>query len=170
MKTFALPEGFRVILLQKANYMPLQEQVELDPVSVSRRLLNFLIDLSCWASLLFLVSKTVDLSEFTDKDVMGFSLLSASFLLYYVVLEIFFQQTLGKFITGTKVVTLDGKKPGIKIIILRSLCRLIPLDKFSFLFTRRGFHDYLSGTTVIDLSDQGSFSGRGQKLAENQLL
>lgn len=148
----------------------LQEHAEFYPVSVSRRLLNFLIDLSCWASLLFFGSQIVDFSEIIEKDVMGFSLLSAGFLLYYVVLEFFFQQTPGKFITGTKVVTRDGKKPGIKIIILRSLCRLIPLDKFSFLFTRRGFHDYLSATTVIDISAQRSFSGRTDQLPENQLL
>jgi uncharacterized RDD family membrane protein YckC len=64
-------------------------------------------------------------------------------------MEYKFQKTLGKFITKTKVVTKGGEKPELSDIIRRTLCRLIPFDKISYLFTKNGIHDRLSETIVI---------------------
>lgn len=44
-------------------------------------------------------------------------------------------KTIGKYITKTIVVMEDGSKPKASDIVLRSLCRLIPFDAFSFLGT-----------------------------------
>lgn len=80
-------------------------------------------------------------------------LLSAMFLsaffLYYVGMEFAFQRTVGKFITGTKVLMADGSKPGFGAILKRTFCRLIPFDAVSFTFMKEGFHDSLSGTKVV---------------------
>jgi len=72
------------------------------------------------------------------------------FLLYYFVFEIVWQRTLGKFITGTKVITADGKKPTLNAIAIRTLIRFVPFEAFSFLGERvYGWHDRWSGTYVI---------------------
>ena len=65
-------------------------------------------------------------------------------------MEVIFQKTLSKFITKTKVVRLDGSKPTKSNILIRTFCRLIPFEIFSFLFPKKGcFHDRLSNTMVV---------------------
>lgn len=83
------------------------------------------------------------------SDVIAPLLILALYFLYYIYLEYNYQTTLGKHLTKTKVVMADGQKPELNDIIIRTLCRLIPFDRFSFIFTSNGFHDYLSKTTVI---------------------
>ncbi len=76
------------------------------------------------------------------------------FALFYSVQEYIFKgRTIGKFVTGTKVVTVNGNEPGFGKIIIRSLCRLIPFEAFSFIFSSAGWHDTLSGTRVIKISE-----------------
>ena len=70
------------------------------------------------------------------------------YFLYHFLFEYFFSRTPGKFITNTKVVDEDGNKPSIKILLIRNLCRLIPLDNLSFLIGD-GWHDEFSGTEVV---------------------
>ncbi|HLW61896.1 MAG TPA: RDD family protein [Flavobacterium sp.] len=57
-------------------------------------------------------------------------------------------RTIGKFITGTKVVTLEGELPTANIFLKRSLCRIIPFETFSFLGDN-GWHDSIPKTTVV---------------------
>lgn len=74
------------------------------------------------------------------------------FLIYFIVFEAFLQRTLGKYITKTKVIMEDGSKPKLSDITIRSLCRLIPFEVFSFLSDdARGWHDSMSNTYVIDV-------------------
>ncbi len=70
---------------------------------------------------------------------------------YYLVLESLFGRTLGKVLTGTKVIMVDGSKPGFKNILKRSLSRFIPFEVFSLLGSGNpvGWHDSLSGTIVV---------------------
>jgi uncharacterized RDD family membrane protein YckC len=70
------------------------------------------------------------------------------YFIYHFLFEYFFGQTPGKFITNTKVVNEDGNKPTVKALLIRNLCRLIPLDNLSFLISD-GWHDELSGTEVV---------------------
>lgn len=70
---------------------------------------------------------------------------------YYMILEGVFSTTIGKLITKTKVVTVDGEKPTMNNIAQRTLCRLIPFNAFSFLFNDAvGWHDSLSNTRVVN--------------------
>jgi uncharacterized RDD family membrane protein YckC len=71
-------------------------------------------------------------------------------LLYFTIFEAATGRTMAKFITRTKVVDKNGKKPGFGTILLRSFCRYIPFDAFSYLGSGPGWHDTLSKTTVID--------------------
>lgn len=70
---------------------------------------------------------------------------------YFLIFEGIWQRTPGKWITGTKVVMLDGSKPPFTRILGRTLCRLIPFDALSYLFGTRpvGWHDRLSHTLVV---------------------
>ena len=71
-------------------------------------------------------------------------------LVYYNFFEIFFAQSVGKFITNTIVVNEMGEKPTTNEILNRSLFRLIPFEQFSFLFIpNKGWHDSISKTYVV---------------------
>ncbi|MHA3789719.1 RDD family protein [Flavobacterium hauense] len=90
------------------------------------------------------------MANFTDGD---YNVLWLAFMMaYYMVMEITMQRTLGKFITGTIVVSENGIKPAVKSIIGRSLCRIFWIEAFSFLGTYpRGWHDSASNTYVVDI-------------------
>lgn len=71
-------------------------------------------------------------------------------LVYYNFFEIFFARTIGKFITNTVVVNEIGEKPSANEIMIRSVCRLIPFEPFSFLGAPdKGWHDSISKTYVV---------------------
>ncbi len=74
-------------------------------------------------------------------------------LIYYNLTEIFMARSIGKFVTKTVVVMEDGSKPDYKTIMIRTICRIIPFNHFSFLGTPcRGWHDSLSKTYVVKKS------------------
>jgi uncharacterized RDD family membrane protein YckC len=71
-------------------------------------------------------------------------------LAYYVPLEFTFGRTLGKLITGTRVVDEKGGPPSLGKILGRSLCRFIPFEPFSFFSAdARGWHDSIPRTYVV---------------------
>lgn len=83
----------------------------------------------------------------TDTTYLAFF----TFLLFnYLFMEWFFGGTMGKFATGTTIVTENGLKPSFIKILIRTLCRLIPLDVLSFLGkSGRFWHDSISKTYVV---------------------
>jgi uncharacterized RDD family membrane protein YckC len=80
-------------------------------------------------------------------------LLASTFLFtvfsYYFTLEFYFQKTWGKIVTRSKVVALNEEKITFRNIFLRTICRFIPIDWISYIFSRNGLHDKLSKTKVI---------------------
>lgn len=70
---------------------------------------------------------------------------------YYTLIEFLTGgRSIGKFITKTKVITSDGQKPDFKTCLIRSLCRFIPFEAFSFFgSTDSGWHDSISNTRVV---------------------
>lgn len=73
-------------------------------------------------------------------------------IVFYGLFETLTLRTPGKYITGTKVIMRDGKRPGETSILLRTLCRLIPFEAISFLGRYNiGWHDSLSKTLVVDV-------------------
>ena len=117
------------------------------------RFSNFFIDSIAWMILTAIVFFLIGLisETFTQRELtlISYVLIFAVFIAYYAIMEIKFQKTVGKFITNTKVVNIDGSKPQNSDIIMRTFCRLIPFDRISFLFVKNGIHDFLSKTTVI---------------------
>ena len=72
-----------------------------------------------------------------------------SYSIYYIGCEVITGRTLGKYITGTKVVNELGEKASFKQILGRTICRFIPFEAFSFLGEAgRGFHDSIPETYV----------------------
>lgn len=75
-------------------------------------------------------------------------------LLYYFLMEMLFQQTLGKMATQSVVVDEYGNKPTAWQFFLRTICRWVPFEPFSCLGTpSRGWHDTWSKTYVIRKAD-----------------
>nr|WP_321243154.1 RDD family protein [uncultured Psychroserpens sp.] len=74
-------------------------------------------------------------------------------IIYYIIIETLTGRSVGKFITKTKVVLYDGSKPKFSDILVRTLCRVIPFEAFSFLGTEgKGWHDSISKTHVVDIA------------------
>ena len=73
-------------------------------------------------------------------------------LIYYIAMEALTHRTVGKYITGTKVVMADGSAPSASVIVKRSFCRFIPFEAFTFFGQDgTGWHDRFSDTYVVDV-------------------
>ena len=70
---------------------------------------------------------------------------------YYTASEYLLKgKTLGKLLTKTRAVTIDNKAMDFNTVFIRSLCRSVPFDAFSFLGDGAGWHDRWSKTKVIE--------------------
>lgn len=72
------------------------------------------------------------------------------YFLYNLIFEFAFGSTIGKLLTGTKVIGYNETKPNVKTLIIRNICRLIPFDALSFIIGNTGWHDSISKTTVVN--------------------
>lgn len=122
-----------------------------------QRFFNFVIDYLCFVGLAFIIGFMVavgggDAGLQMMKSIPDLVFGVALMAVYYIVLEGVFGRTLGKIVTGTRVVTVDGHKPSLPKIIGRSLLRFIPFEALTFFGPNgRGWHDRLSGTRVIKM-------------------
>jgi len=82
---------------------------------------------------------------------VGYLICFVTYTLYYLGFEAATGRSIAKYITRTKVVTESGEKPGFKMILIRTLCRFIPIEPLSVLFNDgSGWHDTISKTKVIN--------------------
>ncbi|WP_066627891.1 RDD family protein [Labilibacter marinus] len=130
-----------------------QSEVESKVVSSMLRLVHLVVDSIIYIILYFIIAGIINvLLGGTDQVTLGFIsfiLLIVLYFAYYIVLEVKLGKTLGKMLTKTKVVKSNGESPSSTDIFIRTLCRLIPFDQISYVFTKNGFHDYLSNTIVV---------------------
>lgn len=128
----------------------------LDLADTGKRLINYIIDrvitqvLAIFGSAFLMVG-----GESADLGTAGFFENYFTVLLflfgYYTVMEAVFNgKTIGKLITRTRAVREDGSQLGWDKAALRTLCRMIPFEPFSFLAGSRGWHDSLSNTFVVN--------------------
>jgi len=118
---------------------------------VTRRFLNYFIDMFVISviAILAIVIKGYFTQYFNPIAEEWLIYLIVIFL-YYFSLEYFFSATLGKLATSTRVVLSDGNaNRGIQILI-RTLCRFIPIEPLS-IFRQNQFmwHDELSKTSIV---------------------
>ena len=138
---------------------PLERSVE--SATKIRRFFNWLIDklvvlgLIGLATILVLLLGDEKMAEWIGNmdTLTDYAISYAAFLAYYALLEGLFGFTVGKLITGTRVVDAQGRRITFARGLLRSLCRLIPFDAFSLLLSdddvRRAWHDSITGTYVV---------------------
>jgi len=119
--------------------------------STGTRFLNYLIDVFCFYIILFCFGIVFALFGmlWLFEGAMAYLVAFIFTLLYYIFFEGVFGKTPGKYLTKTSVTVKDGSKPDIMKIMGRTLCRFIPFEAFSFLFSQRGWHDTLSDTWVV---------------------
>ncbi len=127
------------------------------------RFLNYIIDLIFYIIVYTLFITTIQVIEeliFDDYYITDFinSMPTifdriSPYLFYFLVNFIFEKYTngrsIGKIITGSKVVMIDGSEPTTKDYLIRNLCRVIPFDALTFLGSN-GWHDKISKTTVVN--------------------
>lgn len=116
------------------------------------RFANHFIDLIGFYILSYLVGTAQNMLGFANPTLPPILVILKSlvlFLFYYTIFEHTFSKTPGKFITKTILLTEDGNRPSFQTVLIRSLCRLIPFDAFSFLFSDSGWHDKFSKTIVV---------------------
>jgi uncharacterized RDD family membrane protein YckC len=132
----------------------LADEVEQLPTAgLGARFLNFVIDNIARMVLVGIVAFVLGLifPKGEAEETLGTIFIIASVFGYYVILESVFGWTIGKLVTGTRVVRFDGAKPSFPQILGRSFARFIPFEPFSLLFgsSGQGWHDSLSGTRVV---------------------
>lgn len=110
------------------------------------RFYNFLIDAITFYVIVILVSLLV--KNYVERDTLKYIMI-LFYYLYYLSLEYFFGQTIGKMITKTKVVDVKTQsEASLKSLLIRTLSRLIPIDFLSYLISSNGIHDLLSKTAL----------------------
>jgi uncharacterized RDD family membrane protein YckC len=129
------------------------QKIENNSVKTRIRFVNFAIDFVVILIVYVLIvpsfERLLPLTSRVELSMYRIGSLIFFIALYYIPFEYKTQKTLGKIITKTKVVTFEGNKPELIDIVSRTFCRLIPFDRFSFLYSRNGFHDAISKTKVI---------------------
>ena len=143
----------------KASFDP-----ELLLASSTKRLFNMIIDyivfyllaivfvfMSALVGAMFFPEEAGFFDDGNNNQLWMYVIVYVSYIFYYTTLEAASGRTIGKLITGTKVVDKDGKVPTLSAIFRRSLSRIVPFEAFSFLGNNaRGWHDAWTDTWVIE--------------------
>ncbi len=137
--------------------------VEFNPVlaSTGKRFLNYIIDVIIFYVLTLLIGMIfalqlykLTLNESVAERRLSFQLIAfILYFLYFFLCETIFKgRTIGKFVTGTRVIMQDGVQPDVKTYLLRALSRLVPFEPFSALGNPpHPWHDKWTNTYVIDI-------------------
>ena len=153
---------------QPVDYLAsLEDQAfQLTHATTAQRFLNFIIDNilmnyglsfltgAVVGGLLGAISPETLTAAVSQENVWSSLWLSLSigyfnYVVYYTLCEKLFKgKTLGKLITGTRAVRLDGTELNFKDSLLRSLCRIVPFEAFSA-FGGHPWHDTWTDTMVI---------------------
>lgn len=160
-------ELIKIVTIERDEYQPLgveaaeseikkkakaekELKVKIDSYTVGTkiRFLNFIIDFIIWLIMVGIFTFPLNANNGIQM-LLGYLILLGTFIGYYAIMEIKFQKTVGKFVTKTRVIKLNGQKPQNSDIISRTFCRLIPFDRISFVFFKNGIHDILSKTKVV---------------------
>ncbi len=135
----------------------LGKKAKLVLASKEKRLTNFIIDyfgliLAVAFFYILLDSLGYNISPSSTGDLKSQLQGSVFYLTYYLLIEGLMEgRSLGKLVTKTRVLTLDGRPPEVMDVIARSFIRIVPFEPFSFLGSSKlGWHDRWSKTLVID--------------------
>ena len=117
-------------------------------ITRSLRLFNFLIDSFFFLILVFAL--TLLMKSYLSKEDL-YPIFIVIYYLYYLVCEFLLGQTIGKYITQTKVVGSNDLPPSFWNVLVRTLLRMVPFDFISYIVYSQGIHDKFSKTKLIKL-------------------
>ena len=138
--------------------------VERNKASLGIRFLNSILDLMALMVINIILAFIAGfLYEVTGAGVFDFYLNGGKlwdlvignivFFVYYLLMEYYTGgRTIGKYITGTGAIGVDGSRLDFNKALYRSLSRLVPFDGLSF-FGTNGWHDSWSDTRVVNLKN-----------------
>lgn len=133
-----------------------EEPERMDLADTGKRFVNYLIDrilsqVLAGGVVFGFEAMVLEEGEVNEGlNLLSFLLIYATVWGYYTLMEGGLNgKTLGKYITGTRAVTIEGMPLDWNKAALRSVCRLIPFEPFSF-FADKGWHDSISKTCVIN--------------------
>ncbi len=126
--------------------------------SMSKRFVNYIIDSIVVFIILFLIAFTLEIlypGLISESNIGSLSERLVGIISYGIIMsftEIVSQgKSIGKLITGTKVIEEDGSSLSIGKAIIRNFIRAIPFDAFSaFGNPCKPWHDSWSQTIVVD--------------------
>ncbi|HEY6956391.1 MAG TPA: RDD family protein [Flavisolibacter sp.] len=141
-------------------------QPELVQANTGKRLANYFVDLVAFYAVFFLLAVGYFAVSANASNDTGFNagteflLRLFAFLLYGLfmgLLEgVFKGRSLGKLITGTKVVNEDGTDISFSTAMARGFSRIVPFEPFSALGNPSyPWHDRWNKTYVIDVRQSG---------------
>ena len=131
-----------------------------------KRAANFLIDYALrmlltlavggLLGMIALAAGREDLLDFDETSLgaraFDIAVAYAIVLVYYTLCEYYLEGTsLGKLLTGTRAVQVDGSPLRLGQAFKRSLWRIVPFEPFSFLGADMGWHDRQTDTKVVDI-------------------
>ena len=142
----------------------IERDIFLEPASVGIRFANLLIDTLCYYGIMLLVGVALGIilqssdgnieNSFLVREDIGslslqYLLSFATYLGMFTILEGSAKgKTLGKLITGSRAIKIDGNTLSWKDAFMRSLCRIVPFEAFSA-FGGKPWHDRWTDTIVI---------------------
>lgn len=147
------PKVEEFVLAEEEPLLDLQKKESYVIASLGKRFLNYFIDVFFVCFVYVLVQSLAGGISYPglmpeDATIIGILLIMP---FYYVLMEYQFGKTLGKFITRTRVISQNGSRMSFGQCVLRTLCRIIPLERFSGLFSGGVFwHDSIPKTLVVE--------------------
>lgn len=148
-------------LIEQQKQLEMETELDARTAGMGKRFLIYLLDSVFIGVVFFIVLFVVGIiialidssliESMAQNQVLIYSIYFAVLILYYAIFEATTGKTIAKYVTKTKVVSNSGLKPTLKSIIIRTLCRFIPLDAISFLLNDGvGWHDTISNTVVVN--------------------
>ncbi|MDI9366041.1 MAG: RDD family protein [Flavobacterium sp.] len=122
-------------------------------VGIGTRVINFLVDTILIAIIAYFIAKGYRFYVYYyGYKGHNFAIFFwGTLLVYYTFFEAIFTRTPGKFLSYSKVVSSNGKRPNILQILVRSLVRITIIDMFFQPLLDKTLHDYLSKTDVVEV-------------------
>jgi uncharacterized RDD family membrane protein YckC len=151
------------MIIEQLKLKEIENEVIERMASQGKRFLNYLLDMVFIMIFIFIFSLILGIvlaivapsvvSDLGESNLLFEYLVGfIAMIIYYTSFEAITGRTIAKYITKTKVVTETGEKPYFKMILVRSLCRFIPIEPFSILFNDGlGWHDSISKTRVVNI-------------------
>ena len=82
------------------------------------------------------------------------------YIFYCFVFEFLLNATPSKYLTQSRLIAVEPVKLNVSTVLLRTVCRVIPFEAWSFLFAKAGWHDSLSNTRVVKTKPDAVKSGK----------